>query len=54
MSILRVVEWYYSISFKFFKQTVKPHSAATDDLGMHCLSVSHKKDARLNLGKDNG
>ena len=32
---------------------MKPHSAAPDDLGMRCLSVSRKKDARLNLVKGN-
>ena len=32
----------------FFKQTVKTLiSSAASDLDMHCLSMSHKKDARL-------
>ena len=46
-----------SFSFNFIrafgKRTVKPHFAAPD-LGMRCLYVSHKKDARLNLVKGNG
>ena len=53
ISVLRVVGWYFSVWFKFYKNISKqwrpcwtPHSAAPD-LGLHCLPMSHKKDAGL-------
>ena len=50
ISVLRVVGWYFSFLFNFFKKYADPdqtpHSAASD-LGLHCLPMSHKKDARL-------
>ena len=48
ISVLRVV-WSY-LSFLFNKNKIKhsvcKHSAASD-LGLYCLPMSHKKDARL-------
>ena len=52
----RVVGWYCSF-FSYFKrnlclQTVDnliKRLAASSDLVLHCLSMSHKMDARLNL-----
>ena len=58
ISNLRVVGWYYhshsNSNRRFCKQTVEgdpdqtPHSVASD-LGLHCLPMSYKKDARLIL-----
>ena len=52
---LRVVEWYFSFLFKIQNKLPfansgepdqMPHSAASD-LVLHCLLMSHKKDAML-------
>ena len=52
-----VVEWYFSFLFKFskkqqllFANSVEPDQTpcfAASDLVLHCLPLSHKKDARL-------
>ena len=53
ISVLRDVRWYFSFLFKFQKKIKQansgdpdqtPHSVASD-LGLHCLPMSHKKDA---------
>ena len=54
ISILRVFEWYFYSNFNGIscKQTgdydQTPHFAASD-LGLHCLPLSHKKDATCSL-----
>ena len=52
---LRVVGWYFSFLLKFSKNILSANSgdpdqmprSAASDLGLHCLLVSHKKEARL-------
>ena len=53
ISVLRDVWWYFSFLFKFLYKIMQansgdpdqtPHSVASD-LGLHCLPMSHKKDA---------
>ena len=55
ISVLRDVGWYFSFLFKMKENIIEansgdpdqmPHSAASD-LGLHCLTMSHKKDALL-------
>ena len=54
ISVLRDVRWYFSFLFKFLQKIMHansgdpdqtPHSVASDP-GLHCLPMSHKKDAR--------
>ena len=55
ISVLRVVGSYFSFVFKFWLKILEANSgnpdqtprSAASDLGLHCLPVSHKKDARL-------
>ena len=55
ISNLRVVGWYFSFLFKFKKKFLQATSREPDqmpsivasDLVLHCLPMSHKKDARL-------
>ena len=55
ISVLRIVGWYFSFSFKFQLNNLSANSGDPDqtprsvasDLGLHCLPVSHIKDARL-------
>ena len=55
ISVLRVVSRYFTFSFKFSLNILlansgdphqMPHSVPSD-LGLHCLPMSHKKEARL-------
>ena len=55
ISVLRDVEWHFSFLFKFQKKLLQanrgdpdhtPRSLASG-LGLHCLPMSHKKDAML-------
>ena len=56
MSIERVVESNFSFASNFKRKCIllanrrdpdqTPHSAVSE-LGLHCLSMSHRKDARL-------
>ena len=55
ISNFRVVGWYFSFLFNYLKKLLfansgepgqTPHFAASD-LVLHCLSMSHKKGARL-------
>ena len=55
ISVLRVVRWYFHFLFEIllersmsnlWRPDHTPHSAASD-LGLHCLRMSHKKDAGL-------
>ena len=55
ISNFRVVGWYDSFLFKFYKKLLfansgEPHKTphfAASDLVLHCLPMSHKKNARL-------
>ena len=54
ISNFRVVGWYFSFLFKFKKilfansgETDQTPRYAASDLVLHCLPMSHKKDARL-------
>ena len=46
-----IFHFYSNFNRKFYKQTVKTlircHIFAASDLGVHCLSMSHKKYSRL-------
>ena len=46
ISNFSVVGWYLSFVFNFQKKLLYANSG-DPDLGMHCLHMSHKKDARL-------
>ena len=58
--VLRDVGWYFSLVFKFKWNFVQANSRDTDQtqrfaasgLGLHCLPMSHKKDARLRLKRN--
>ena len=41
-----IFQFYSKFNRTFCKQTVETHNVASD-LGLHCLSLSHKKGARL-------
>ena len=53
--VLRVVGWYFSFLFEFLLNNLLANSGDPDqtprfvasDLGLHCFTVFHKKDARL-------
>ena len=55
ISILRDVGWYLSFLFKFLERILQANSGEPDQtpcsaascLGLHCLSMSHKKDIGL-------
>ena len=55
ISNFRVVGWYFSFLFKFQKNLLLANSGEPDqtpqfaasDLVLHCLPMSHKKDARI-------
>ena len=53
ISILRVVGWYFSFLYKWNNLLVNSGDpdqmlpSAASDLSLHCLSMSHKRDARL-------
>ena len=55
ISNFRVVGWYFSFLFNFNKKLLQANSGEPDqtplfaasDLFLHCLPMSHKKDARL-------
>ena len=49
ISNFRVVELYFSFYIQICKQTLKTLirlCSTASDLGLHCLHMSHKKDAR--------
>ena len=55
ISVLKDIWWYFSSLFKFQYNILQANSGDPDqtprsvasDLGLHCLNMSHKKDARL-------
>ena len=51
--VFRVVGWYFYFHFNraFYKQTVETQRFAASDLGLHCVPMSHKKDARVKKTK---
>ena len=56
ISVLRVVWWFFSSNFNrklciltMNTHIIRPSRSATSDLGLHSLSVSHKKTLGLHV-----